>query len=98
MIKAIIYRPTRTAMQSGTANTHRWRMDFLPESRSYVEPLMGWTGMTDTTQELRMGFHTKEEAIEYAKKYNISYELREPQQRVIKPKSYATNFAFNKVQ
>ena len=96
-MKARIYRPTRNAMQSGTANTHQWVLRFIPDAPLYTDPLMGWTGMTDTKQEIRLSFATEEEAIDYAKKNGILYELDEPKLRIVKPKSYAANFAFNKV-
>ena len=40
---ARIYKPARTAMQSGTAKTKEWVLDYEPEQPPAVEPLMGWT-------------------------------------------------------
>ena len=40
---ARIYKPSKTAMQSGFANTKAWVLDFEPEQPREVEPLMGWT-------------------------------------------------------
>jgi hypothetical protein len=96
-MKARIYRPTRNAMQSGTANTLKWELRFVQEVPLYTDPLMGWTGMTDTKQEIRLAFDSEEEAVDYATKNGIPYELNEPKIRIIKPKSYAANFSFNKV-
>ncbi|HEU5047803.1 MAG TPA: ETC complex I subunit [Rickettsiales bacterium] len=97
-MKARIYQPSRNAMQSGEARTHKWRLDFLPDAPLFVEPLMGWTGMTDTVQEVKLFFPTKEEAIAYAQKNNIEFEVVEKKnEKTIKPKSYSANFAYNKV-
>lgn len=98
-MKARIYQPARTAMQSGEAKTHCWALDFLPEKAPFVEPLMGWSGMTDMPQELKLRFKTKEEAVAYAEKNGIEVvETGEPHKaKTIKPKSYASNFAFNRL-
>ena len=93
-MKAKIYKPAKSAMQSGTRNTKLWLMEFEPEDRKYVEPLMGWTGSAGTMQQLSMSFATKEEAIEYAERKNIQYQLEEPQKRKQIKKSYADNFAY----
>ena len=60
-----LYQPARTAMQSGTAKTKEWVLDYEPEAPRMVEPLMGWTLSSDMKQQLRLAFETKEEAIAY---------------------------------
>ena len=97
-MKARIYRPTRTAMQSGQANTHKWRLECLPEVAPSIDPLMGWTTMKDTTAQIKLFFDTEEEAIDYAKRNNLAFELVEPQISNAKPKSYSANFAANRVE
>lgn len=98
-MKARIYKPAKTAMQqSGQSNNHHWALELAPRSAPYIDPLMGWTGMTDTTQELHMTFTSKEEAIAYAELNAIEYKVEAPGARVIKPKSYAVNFAYNRVR
>ena len=37
----MVYLPSRTAMQSGTHNMRRWRVDFDTKER-WENPLMGW--------------------------------------------------------
>lgn len=73
-----------------------WWLEFAPDSPYYIEPLMGWTGMRDTTRQLHLRFATKEEAIAYAEKNNIPYEVQEPKKRVVKARAYADNFRFDK--
>ena len=74
---ARIYKPARTAMQSGTAKTKEWVLDYEPEQPRMVEPLMGWTSSGDMKQELRLQFDTKEEAIAYCEREGIAYQVFE---------------------
>ncbi len=92
MAKANIYKPAKTAMQSGKAKTDSWMLEFEPESRKLVDNLMGWQGSEDMKQEVRMFFETKEAAISYAQKNGIDFNVIEPHARKIKPQSYAENF------
>ena len=97
-MKARIYRPARTAMQqSGQADNNHWRLVFVPEGSPFIDPLMGWNGMTDTAQEVNLNFTTQEEAVEYATRNGLEFEIKEAEKRGIKPKSYSANFAFNRV-
>ena len=82
-------------MQSGTAKTRDWVLEYEPPPRT-IDPLMGWTSSLDTRGQIRMSFDTREEAIAYAEKHGILYTVIEPQERTIKPKAYADNFAFNR--
>src|SRR5260370_24232116 len=63
MTTARIYNPARTAMQSGTAKTKSWVLDFEQASPKAVEPLMGWTSSSDTPQQARLRFDSKDAAI-----------------------------------
>ena len=78
-------------MQSGLAKNNKWIIEFKTKD-SGVEPLMGWESSTDTLDELKIEFSTKELAINYAKKNKIDFELIEPQKKKIVKKSYADNF------
>ncbi len=91
MKKAKIYKPSKTAMQSGVKKFDKWIIEFIAEKPG-VNPLMGWESSTDTSSELKLEFSSKDLAIEYAKKNKISYELIEPKIRKIIKKSYADNF------
>lgn len=92
-----IFQPAKTAMQSGRAKTKGWRMEFDEQVPKFVDPLMGWVGQKDTTQQLKLLFETKEEALAYAEKKGYAVRIVEPHARVIAPKSYADNFRYNKV-
>jgi len=92
-----IYRQAKTAMQSGRADTDRWVVEFEPESRREVEPLMGWTSSADTRAQLRLRFDSQEEAVAYAKKHGFMYTLETPRERRVQPKAYADNFSFKRL-
>ena len=87
-----IYRPAKTATQSGRAKTNRWVLEHAPRGQRAVDSLMGWTGSDDTTQQITLSFATKQRAIAYAKRKGFAYVVDEPQSRPIRPKSYADNF------
>ena len=91
MKKAKIYKPSKTAMQSGLKKFDKWVLEFITNDPT-INPLMGWESSDDTLSELKMEFTTKELAIEYAKKNKINFELIEPQNRKIVKKSYSDNF------
>ena len=91
MKKAKIYKPSKTAMQSGTKKYDKWIVEFISDKPG-INPLMGWESSTDTYSELNLEFKSKELAIEYAKKNNIDYEVVENKLRKIIKKSYSDNF------
>jgi len=91
MKKAIIYKPSKTPMQSGTRKFNKWIIEFIVKKPG-INPLMGWESSTDTYSELKLEFNNKELAIEYAKKNKISYEIVEPNIKKLIKKSYADNF------
>jgi hypothetical protein len=97
MAQARIYRPTKTAMQSGRAKTRKWVLEFEPASRRDPDPLMGWASAQDTLNQVQLHFDTLDEAIAFARKRGLDYALIEPQQRTPKPKSYADNFRYDRV-
>jgi len=94
MKKAKIYKPTKTAMQSGNRNTKKWILEFDTLDTG-IDPLMGWETSKDTMSEVKLEFSTKDEATNYAKKNNINYYIVEPQKRKIIKKSYTDNFLKN---
>tara|TARA_Y100000748_G_scaffold284032_1_gene265503 strand:+ start:373 stop:654 length:282 start_codon:yes stop_codon:yes gene_type:complete len=91
MKKAIIYKPSKTAMQSGTKKFDKWVLKFLTKDTT-INPLMGWESSDDTSGEINLEFETKDLAINYAKKNSIEYDLIESHERKLNIKSYADNF------
>ena len=91
MKKAKIYKPTKTAMQSGKRNSKNWLLEFDTLNKG-VDPLMGWESSKDTMSEVKLEFTSKDQAISYAKKNDLDFYIVEPQQRKIIKKSYTDNF------
>jgi len=91
MKKAKIYKPTKTAMQSGLGKNDKWIIEYITKNPS-INPLMGWESSTDTLSELKLEFSTKKSAVDYAKRNKIIFEIIEPKQRKILKKSYSDNF------
>ncbi|MDQ2064827.1 ETC complex I subunit [Xinfangfangia sp. CPCC 101601] len=94
-MRARIYQPARTAMQSGTAKTQFWVLEYAPASAREVDPLMGWTSTSDTQTQVRLRFDSREEALAYAASKGIEATVIEPQPRKanIRPRGYGENFA-----
>ena len=91
MKKAKIYKPNKTAMQSGLGKIDKWILEFKTKDPT-INPLMGWESSSDTYTELKLEFSSKELAINYAKKKKIDFEFIEPRVRKTVKKSYADNF------
>ena len=91
MKKAIIYKPSKTVMQSGLKKYNKWVLEYIT-MQTGINPLMGWDSSTDTLSELRLEFSTKDLAIDYAKKNKIEFEIIESKNRKIIKKSYSDNF------
>ena len=93
---ARISRPARSAMQSGMARSRLWELVFEPASARLPDPLMGWTVSADMNGQVRLAFETREEAVAYARRHGIAFEvLTEPESHKI-IKAYADNFAFHR--
>jgi hypothetical protein len=93
---ARIYKPAKTAMQSGPARTKEWVLEFEPEAAREIDPLMGWTSSRDMKAQVRLAFDTKEDAVAYAERAGIPYRVMEPKPRRNVRKSYADNFRFGR--
>ena len=95
---ARIFRPARSAMQSGKAKTKVWMLEFAPASARLSDPLMGWTTSTDMKGQVRLAFDTREEAVAYATRHGIPFEVLVENEFKAIPKAYADNFAFHRRQ
>jgi hypothetical protein len=97
-MRARIFQPPKTAMQSGWAKTHAWVLEFLPTTAKRSDALMGWAGGGDTQTQVKLTFETREEAVAYAERAGIAYEVELPHARRVKPKAYADNFRYGRVE
>ena len=87
-----IYKPSKSSMQSGLGKTKQWLVEYISEKDKTKDSLMGWNSSSDTKEQIKIFFDTKEQAIEWSKKNNQQFIVIEPKERKIKPKNYASNF------
>ena len=91
-MKAKIFKPAKTAMQSGRSKFNKWVLKFSDKKNQLKDTMMGWNGGSSTISQIELKFSSKEEAINYAKKNGIDYEVLETRERKVINKSYADNF------
>ena len=91
-MKAKIYKPSKTAMQSGRSKYNKWVLKFSDQKNQRKDTMMGWNGGSSTVSQIELKFSSKEEAVSYAKKNSIDYEVLETSERKVINKSYADNF------
>ena len=91
-----IYKPSKSSMQSGLRKTKQWLAEYISEKDKTKDSLMGWNSSSDTKEQIKIFFDTKEQAIEWSKKNNEQFIVIEPKDRKIKPKNYASNFDMNR--
>ena len=97
MTRVRIYRPAKSATQSGRGRTKEWLMLFEPADRKVRDALMGWAGSRDTLNQVHLDFDTREEAVAFAEKHKLDYVVLTPRERSIRPKSYADNFRADRI-
>ncbi|KJH41093.1 ETC complex I subunit region [Dictyocaulus viviparus] len=95
--RARIFRATREATQAPWNNTTVWRIELDNRSR-WENPLIGWCSSGDplSNVSMHMKFASKEDAIAFCEKNRWSYDVEKEHIRQITPKSYGTNFSWNK--
>ena len=97
-MSARIYRPAKTAMQSGKAKTHLWVLEFDQEQPRKIDPMMGYTSSRDMNQQVKLWFETQEQAESYAQRNGIEYRVILPKEATRKAVSYSDNFRFSRTQ
>jgi len=92
-MKVHIFPQARNIMQSGKARSDKWVLEYeKEEGAQFIDPVMGWTGSSDMKQELNLTFSSKEEAVAWARKSNLEYEVTSPTARKTFIQAYADNF------
>jgi len=95
-MSAKIYRPAKTAMQSGKAKTHLWFLEFDQEEPRRIDPILGYTSSGDMKQQLKLTFDTLEQACAYAERNGIEYRVIQPKEPTRQVVSYTDNFRFSR--
>lgn len=95
-MKVRIFQPSKTAMQSGRAATHAWRLEAEIETPRRPEPLMGWISSGDTLNQIRLSFPTREDAVAFAERKGWDYAVQDAPIRRVRPRNYADNFRYDR--
>ncbi|WP_168600394.1 NADH dehydrogenase ubiquinone Fe-S protein 4 [Rhizobium sp. SG741] len=75
-VGARIFRPSHSVMTSGKARMNGWLLVFERRSAPFIEPLMGYTGTTDTLTQVELEFPTLRSAIRYAERQGLTYVVQ----------------------
>ncbi len=89
-----IYRPSKSAMQSGRSKAESWVLEYELKSARHPETLMGWTSSDDTLNQVKLSFPTMEDAVAYALKKGWGYTVQPAHERIIRPRNYVDNFKY----
>tara|TARA_Y100001970_G_scaffold287448_1_gene412148 strand:+ start:300 stop:605 length:306 start_codon:yes stop_codon:yes gene_type:complete len=91
-----IYKPSKTAMQSGSGKTKKWLAEYISDLNNTKDSLMNWNSSNDTNSQIKVFFETKDQAVNWAIKNDFQFYVEEPKVKKIKPKSYSSNFDINR--
>lgn len=94
---ARIYKPAKSAMQSGRGKANDWMLDYDAEHPRQRDPLMGYTSSSDMKSQISLSFDTLEEAKNYAERHSIDYVVVKPKERKINRVAYADNFKYGRL-
>ena len=97
-MRARIFKQPKTSMQSGVAGTEHWVLEWAPQERREPDAMMGWFGSADTQAQVKLRFDSREDAVAYAQRQGAAFEVEIDPPRVHRPKLYADNFRFDRVE
>ena len=95
---ARIFKPARSAMQSGKGKSQDWVLEYEQESPRAADPLMGWTSTSDTAIQVKLKFASREEAENYARRKGIAFSVQAAGPVRTQKKSYSDNFKFGRTE
>lgn len=98
MAKARIYSPANNIMQSGKAHAGKWVLEFEPSERKTPDSLMGWAGSGDMTQQVKVRFDSRDEAVGYAERAGLDFDVIEARPAKLHKRDYAAKFAFDRIR
>ncbi|MFK7840424.1 MAG: ETC complex I subunit [Bdellovibrionales bacterium] len=93
-MKARIYKPSRSTMQSARGKSKDWVLEYENDTPRKPEPLMGWVSSDDTNNQVKMRFKSEKDAIQFAKSKGLDYKVIKAQVRKTKPRNYGDNFKY----
>jgi len=97
-MQARIYRPAKSAMQSGRGKAKDWVLELAEDVKRSSDPLMGWTSVDDMSGQVKLRFETRAAAIAYAKREGLTFTVKDEVARKRLVKSYSENFSTDRKQ
>ena len=97
-MQARIYRPAKSAMQSGRGKSKDWVLELASDAKRSSDPLMGWTSVDDMSGQVKLRFETRAAAIAYAKREGMTFTVADEVKRKRLVKSYSENFSTDRKQ
>ncbi len=92
-MRARIFYPARSAMQSGPAQKRQWCLRFIQDAFGERDAMTGWQGKSAPASQLVLRFASRAEAIAYAEKHKVDYEVEPEPTLGQKQKDYTLNFS-----
>lgn len=94
MAEAKIYKPSKSATQSGKAKSKSWVLEFVPAEAKQPDSIMGWSGSGDMHSQIKLKFSSQEAAENYATRQGLEYHVVMPHAAKLHIKTYSDNFKF----
>ena len=76
--KAIIYKPGKDVLTSGSSHLKNWKFRFSYTLIERSDSLMGYIASGDPVGFMELEFSTRESAIKFAEKHDLPYEVDDP--------------------
>ena len=90
--KFLIFKPTKSAMQSGLNNSKKWCLTNKDVNESFISSKYCWNGSSNPEKQIKIFFDDLDSAVNFAKKNNYNFEVLKPNLKTLIKKSYAENF------
>lgn len=89
---ARIYQRYRNGMLASRAVRGEWVLEFESATARRPDPLTGWSGGADTSNQVQIIFPDQDAARAYAEREGIDYHLVPPARKKLRIQAYADNF------
>ena len=89
---ARIYQRYRNGMQASRAVSDEWVLEFESRTPRRPDPLTGWSGGSDTQNQVQILFPTLDAARAYAEREGVDAHVVPAATRKLRIQSYADNF------
>ena len=95
MARALIRYRARSTTQSDHAN-QGWELLYQPTQAETNDPLMGWWGGGDMQSQVKLGFDSLDDALDYVRRHGIPHDVELHSEHQGPPKAYADNFRYGR--